>query len=43
MKLSRKLKDEIFLGLPTYAKKMQYKAANTGSGIEANIAPNFPA
>jgi hypothetical protein len=25
-----------------YAKKMQYRAANIGSGIEAKIAPNFP-
>jgi hypothetical protein len=28
--------------VPMYAKKMQYRAANIGSGIEAKIAPNFP-
>lgn len=29
-------------GVPIYAKNMQYRAANIGSGIDARIAPNFP-
>jgi hypothetical protein len=28
--------------VPMYAKNMQYRAANIGSGMDANIAPNFP-
>jgi hypothetical protein len=39
---SRTMSCFISLNLPTYAKKTQYMPANTGNGMDANRAPNFP-